>query len=284
MSETNTSKIDIAPLTLVVSEALDPRVRRKLEAEQQADVKTYKELTRSLEVQEDLNKIRQEVEKDGEEADPFKAPDATENQPQQADEQAQQPAEAQNPAPDQNANATAQPADGAAAPAAQAPAEGAGEQNQAAATQDPNTGGNDAAGGAAAGGGDEDLSAAFEGFGTQLPSDLLRRVVKDYIKMESSDTDSTGELDHIKSFVYIDLSENAVEGDTLESVQTLRDPENTIVVINEESIPNADTVVRARQIAEQLSNRGVKVFYDLEEATEYLNDLYDIVAGRKKEA
>lgn len=281
MSETNTSKIDIAPLTLVVSEALDPRVRRKLEAEQQADVKTYKELTRSLEVQEDLNKIRQEVEKDGEEADPFKAPDATENQPQQADEQAQQPAEAQNPTPDQNANATAQPADGAAAPA---PAEGAGEQNQAAATQDPNAGGNNAAGGAAAGGGDEDLSAAFEGFGTQLPSDLLRRVVKDYIKMESSDTDSTGELDHIKSFVYIDLSENAVEGDTLESVQTLRDPENTIVVINEESIPNADTVVRARQIAEQLSNRGVKVFYDLEEATEYLNDLYDIVAGRKKEA
>ena len=188
MSETNTSKIDIAPLTLVVSEALDPRVRRKLEAEQQADVKTYKELTRSLEVQEDLNKIRQEVEKDGEEADPFKAPDATENQPQQADEQAQQPAEAQNPAPDQNANAAAQPANGAAAPAAQAPAEGAGEQNQAAATQDPNAGGNDAANGAAAGGGDEDLSAAFEGFGTQLPSDLIRRVVKDYIKMESSDT------------------------------------------------------------------------------------------------
>ena len=281
MSETNTSKIDIAPLTLVVSEALDPRVRRKLEAEQQADVKTYKELTRSLEVQEDLNKIRQEVEKDGEEADPFKAPDATENQPQQADEQAQQPAEAQNPAPDQNANTAAQPSDGAAAPAAQAPAEVAGEQNQAAATQDPNAGGNNAAGGAAAGGGYEDLSAAFDGFGTQLRLDLIRRVVKDYIKMESGDHD-IGSLDHIKTFVYVDLGQNNVKGDTLESVQTLRDPENTIIVINEDGSPNADTTLRARKVAETLSNRGVKVFYDLDEAMDYLNELFDVVSGRKK--
>ena len=59
--ESNTTKIDIAPLTVIVSEGLDPRVRRKMEAEQQADVKTYQEMTRDMEVQEDLNKIKQEV-------------------------------------------------------------------------------------------------------------------------------------------------------------------------------------------------------------------------------
>lgn len=272
MSETNTSKIDIAPLTLVVSEALDPRVRRKLEAEQQADVKTYQELTRSLEVQEDLNKIRQEVEKDGEETDPFQKPEPSEAEPEQTTEQAKQPVEAENPAPAETnetpAANTEQPAEGqqqaapAAAPAANTPAEG----------------------NADAGSGDEDLSSAFEGFGTSLPEKLLKRVLKNYIKMESSDSDDIGELEHIKTFVYIDLSKNTVSGDTLESVQTLRDPQNTIVVINEESIPDADTTIRARRIAEQLANRGAKIFYDLDEATDYLNDLYDIVSGRKKES
>lgn len=92
MSADNANKIDISPLTVVVSEALDPRVRRKLEAEQQADVKTYEELTRSMQVQEDLNKIRQQVDsKDDDEADPFKQPEATENTAP-----AQEPA---NPAP-----------------------------------------------------------------------------------------------------------------------------------------------------------------------------------------
>jgi hypothetical protein len=267
MSADAATKIDIAPLTIVVSEALDPRVRRKLEAEQQADVKTYKELTRSLETQEDLNKIRQEVEDQGDEADPFKTPEPTESEPAEAEAQPQQPTPAENPTP-----AAEQTAEPATTPATtEVPADTAAPAETPAATgQDQ--------------GADEDLSSAFEGFGVNLPRNLLRKIVKDYIKMESSDIDSIGELEHIKSFVYIDLSQNKVDGDTLESVQTLRDPENTIVVINEESIPDADTTIRARRIAEQLSNRGVKIFYDLEEATNYLNELYDIVSGRKKDA
>lgn len=114
-----------------------------------------------------------------------------------------------------------------------------------------------------------------------LPPDLLRRVLKDYIKMESGDHD-IGSLDHIKTFVYVDLGQNNVKGDTLESVQTLRDPENTIIVINEDGSPDADTTLRARKVAETLSNRGVKVFYDLDEAMDYLNELFDVVSGRKK--
>ena len=108
-------------------------------------------------------------------------------------------------------------------------------------------------------------------------------MVKNYIAMESSDTESTGELDHIKVFVFVDLSKNAVSGDTLESVQTLRDPENTIVVINEQDSENADTTLRARRIAQQLADRGARVFYSMDEATDYLNELYDIVSGRKKD-
>lgn len=67
-ADTSTTKLDVAPLTVIVSEGLDPRVRRKMEAEQQADVKTYQEMTRDMEVQEDLNKIKQEVDEKGEEA------------------------------------------------------------------------------------------------------------------------------------------------------------------------------------------------------------------------
>ena len=274
-ADTGTTKLDVAPLTVIVSEGLDPRVRRKMEAEQQADVKTYQEMTRDMEVQEDLNKIKQEVEKKGEESDPFKEPESVENQNAQADaanptpaaepaaqpDAGQQPAQQPAPADNSQQQQQAQPA---------APADSAGQSPA------PAAGGNDANAG-----GDDDLSSAFESHGMNLPPDLLRRVLKDYIKMESGDHD-TGSLDHIKTFVYVDLGQNNVKGDTLESVQTLRDPENTIIVINEDGSPNADTTLRARKVAETLSNRGVKVFYDLDEAMDYLNELFDVVSGRKK--
>lgn len=262
----NSSKLDIAPLTVIVSDALDPRVRRKLEAEQQADVKTYEEMTRHMEMQEDLSKIKDEVANKGEESDPFDKPEAVEDAaPQQ---QPAAPAPAENPAAPETPPATP-PAE---APATPAPAEGAPAATPAAPAAEP-----------APAEGEEDLSSAFESYGNPIPKDQLRRLVlKDYIKMESSDVDSTGELDHIKTFVYIDLATNSMKGDTLESVQTIRDPENTIVVINEKSSPDADTTLKARSIAEQLSNRGVTVFYDPEEAINYLNELYDVVSGRKK--
>ena len=274
-ADTGTAKLDVAPLTVIVSEGLDPRVRRKMEAEQQADVKTYQEMTRDMEVQEDLNKIKQEVDEKGEESDPFKEPESVENQNAQADaanptpaaepaaqpDAGQQPAQQPTPADNSQQQQQAQPA---------APADDA-EQSPAPAA------GNDAN----AGGGDDDLSSAFESHGMSLPPDLLHRVLKNYIKMESSDHD-TGPLDHIKTFVYVDLGQNNVKGDTLESVQTLRDPENTIIVISEDGSPDADTTLRARKVAETLSNRGVKVFYDLDEAMDYLNELFDVVSGRKK--
>ena len=257
----NSSKLDIAPLTVIVSDALDPRVRRKLEAEQQADVKTYEEMTRHMEMQDDLAKIKDEVASKGDESDPFDKPEPVENTvPQQ---QPAAPAPAENPAT---------PGATPAAPATPAPAEGAPAATPAAPAAEP-----------APAEGEEDLSSAFESYGTPIDKAQLRRLVlKDYIKMESSDVDSTGELDHIKTFVYIDLATNSMKGDTLESVQTIRDPENTIVVINEKSSPDANTTLKARSIAEQLSNRGVTVFYDPEEAINYLNELYDVVSGRKK--
>lgn len=272
----NATKLDIAPLTLIVSDALDPRVRRKLEAEQQADVKTYEEMTRSMQMQEDLTKIKQEVEENGEESDPFKQPEATEKQVPQ--DTPAEPAPAADPAP---AEQPAAPAEGQAQPAQPAtpPAEGQAPAAQAAAPAAAPA----EATPAAPAEGEEDLSAAFESYGQGLPKDIVRRVLKDYIKMESSDVESTGELEHIKNFVYINLGSNEVNGDTLESVQTIRDPENTIVVINEDTSPSADVTLRARQVAEQLSNRGVKVFYDADEAVNYLNELYDVVSGRKKE-
>lgn len=266
MSSDNSSKLDIAPLTIVVTDALDPRVRRQLEAEQQGDVKTYEELTKQMEMQEDFSKIKKEVEDNGDETDPFEQPEPTENNapPPETQQNAQQPDQTQTPA--SNDTQEAQP------PAEQQSAPEAGTESP----QNPATPQNDNAGD------EEDLSSAFESHGTNIPVDLVRRVVKDYIKMESSDAESVGELEHIKTFVYIDLGTNTVSGDTLESVQTLRDPENTIVVINEATSPDANTTLKARSVAEQLTNRGVKVFYDVDEAINYLNDLYDVVSGRTK--
>ena len=122
----NSSKLDIAPLTVIVSDALDPRVRRKLEAEQQADVKTYEEMTRHMEMQDDLAKIKDEVASKGDESDPFDKPEPVENTvPQQ---QPAAPAPAENPAT---------PEATPAAPATPAPAEGAPAATPAAPAAEP---------------------------------------------------------------------------------------------------------------------------------------------------
>ena len=259
----NTTEIDVAPLTVIVSDNLDPRVRRKMEAEQQAEVKTYLEMTRDMQMKEDLNKIKQDVADKDDETDPFKEPESVENQQPAAAPAATPPATDSTPAPAEQPQAAAPATPAPAAEPAAAPA--ATPATPAAAPEGDN----------------EDLSSAFESHGVKLPKDLLSRVLKDYIAMESSDS-GVGSLEHIKTFVYVDLSQNNVKGDTLESVQTLRDPENTILVISEDGSPNADTTLRARKIVETLANRGVKVFYSLEEGIDYLNELYDVVSGRKK--
>ena len=270
----NTTEIDVAPLTVIVSDNLDPRVRRKMEAEQQAEVKTYLEMTRDMQMKEDLNKIKQDVADKDDETDPFKEPESVENQQPAAAPAATPPATDSTPAPAEQPQA--------AAPATPAPAaEPAAAPAATPATPAAAPAATPATPAAAPEGDNEDLSSAFESHGVKLPKDLLSRVLKDYIAMESSDS-GVGSLEHIKTFVYVDLSQNNVKGDTLESVQTLRDPENTILVISEDGSPNADTTLRARKIVETLANRGVKVFYSLEEGIDYLNELYDVVSGRKK--
>lgn len=268
MSSDSATKLDIAPLTVIVSEGLDPRVRRQMEAEQQADVKTYNEMTRDMEVQHDLSKIKKEVNEKGDETDPFKEPESVENKAAETPPEATPAVAATDtPPPATDAAPGAQPDPKAAAPAASdtpPPAEAAKPAAKPATDGDS-----------------EDLESAFESHGTNLPKDLLRRVVKDYIKMESGDHD-IGSLDHIKTFVYVDLGQNNVKGDTLESVQTIRDPENTIVLIAEENSPDADTTLRARKVAELLTNRGVKVFYTMDDVIDYLNNLFDAVSGRTK--
>lgn len=280
MAENSTADLDLAPLIVIVSEHLDPRVRRRIEAEQQADIKTYEELTDEIQRQTDLNKIKEETQKGNDESDPFEEPEAVEEtaKEQQNNDQSNnnQPDNASgDSSQDQNTGQSQQPAGGD-----NSNSEKDGQQQPDQAGGD---GGSTDAGDAGGDGDDEDLSSAFESYGRGLPKDIAMRVLKDYIALESSEQD-VGVLEHIKTFVYVDLGNNEVKGDTLESVQTLKDPENTIVVINENGSPNADVTLRSRKVAETLVERGVKVFYDLEEGIDYLNELYDVVAGRKKES
>lgn len=280
MSADNTTQLDIAPLVVIVSETLDPRVRRRLEAEQQADIKTYEDLSRDLQMSEDINKIRQQVA-DNEEVDPFKKPEPTENQNDQSD--------AQNPQQqDNNNNNNSNNGDN----------NNQNNDNNSGGNNDNNDGGNDGgdsnndnkndsnnddtSGNDDNNGGDEDLESIFEHHGSPRPrEDYMRGLVKNYLALESSDGD-VPELEHIKCFVHVDLGRNRADDKSLAAVQSLKDPENTIAYISEELSPNAESTLRSRAAAEALSGRGVKVFYDLEQVIDYLNELYDVVSGRKK--
>ena len=70
--------------------------------------------------------------------------------------------------------------------------------------------------------------------------------------------------------------------EALASEPTMSSIAHSVVLVRLEDAKDADTTLRARRVAQQLADRGVRIFYSIDEATDYLNELYDIVSGRKK--
>lgn len=279
------AKLDTNPLTLIVSESLDPRVRKKLEAQQQAEVMTHKEFALSVENAEDLANV--EKPKDEPQPNPPAAPATTpppvENTPA-ATPAPEAPAADTTTPPAAPATPPAQPAappatTPAPAPAAAEPVPTPAPAPQAGAQPAPAASGAAPAAAPAGGGEDDDLSTAFESYGHDL--DFLAHVLgvkKPAMESQQQDEDIANE--NTKSYIHVKAGENGIDRRTSLAIQQIQDPNNVIAVIEEDGVDNVEDLARLRSYAKTLEGRGARVFNNVDDSIDYLNDVYNEMTGK----
>lgn len=348
------------PMLVVVSDALDPRIKRQLQSQLQAEMMTVGQLDAEIKNQESMEAIKQQYDskKDeskfdenetqdeqnaqpieqtannnsgngeqgnasGGEADPFaggesNAGAAQENggggqqdggnpQTQNAGSSGSSEGNGQSDADAFSANGNDaqntegeqggqnQPAqadqsqqagsdDPFGGDSGQAQTQKAPEQNQQAQNnqqantqQQPNQ---DANGDAAnADGGDDPFSddVKFEAFAGIFNDRGFKSEDAGDVKQTDAEKDTHPPL---KQVVFVAASDRGVDERTNHVVAALEDPQNTVVVIDITDLTEAEAKMQFSAMKKSLQERGVTVTDTVDEAVEYLNDVYDQIAGK----
>lgn len=342
------------PMLVVVSDALDPRIKRQLQSQLQAEMMTVGQLDAEIKNQESMQAIKQQYDSNkdeskfdenetkeegnaapveqtanaeqgndqsgngsGAEADPFTA---------SGDDTGTAPANAENgqqnnnppPSQDQGSDQTNGENGGSSEDAFSADAgnlqgneQSQGQQDPNAASQTEQSGGDDPfsgdsgqaqaketpqqnssnpqsnpeqqqdqkAGGSATGGaeGDDPFSddVKFEAFAGIFNDQGIK--FEDAVKQTDAKKDTHPPL---KQMVYIPASDRGVDERTSIIVSSLEDPQNTVVVIDVNEVSEAEAKMQFASMKKSLQDRGVTVVDTTEQAVEYLNDVYDQIAGK----
>ena len=342
------------PMLVVVSDALDPRIKRQLQSQLQAEMLTVGELDAEIKNQESMQAIKQQYDssKDeskfdenetkeqgnaepieqtadnnagddqqgngsGTEADPFSsggsdsgaAPEDNAGNEQNSSSNATQPPASVQPAEGNGqSGADAFSADGAdgqnsqgeqkqPAQADQSQQAGSGdpfgddsgqtqeqkapEQNQQAQNNqqaNPQQQQNQSANGNAsnADGGDDPFSddVKFEAFAG---------IFNDHgIKFEDAKQTDAEKETHppLKQIVYIAATDRGVDDRTSSIVSSLEDPNNTVVVVDITDLTEAEAKMQFSAMKKSLQERGVTVVDTTDQAVDFLNEVYDQIAGK----
>lgn len=343
------------PMLVVVSDALDPRIKRQLQSQLQAEMMTVGQLDAELKNQESMQAIKQQYDskKDeskfdenetkeqgnaepieqtantdggqsngaGEEADPFSsgesdsgaAPEGNAGNEQNSPSNAAQPPASVQPAEGNGqSGADAFSADGADGQNVQG--EQGGQNQPAQADQSQQAGSDDPFGGDSgqaqeqkapeqnqqaqnnqqanpqqqqnqgtdgnasnADGGDDPFSddVKFEAFAGIFNDNGLK--FEDVEKQTDATKDTHPPL---KQVVYVAASDRGVDERTQHIVASLEDPQNTIVVVDLGDVAEAEAKMQFSALKKSLQGRGVTVVDSVDQAVEYLNEVYDQISGK----
>lgn len=348
------------PMLVVVSDALDPRIKRQLQSQLQAEMMTVGQLDAEIKNQESMEAIKQQYDskKDESKFDENETQDEQNAQPieQTADNNSsdgQQGNEAGGEAdpfsaggdgagatPENNAgNEQSNPSNAAQPQGGVQPAEGNGEsgadafsadgngdqsaqgeqagQNQPAqADQSQQAGSDDPFGGDSgqaqtqetpeqnqpaqnnqpantqqqqnqgANGNSSNADGGDDPFSDDTKFEAFAGIFNDYgfksedagdVKQTDAEKDSHPPL---KQVVFVAASDRGVDERTSHVVAALEDPQNTVVVIDITDLTEAEAKMQFSAMKKSLQERGVTVTDTVDEAVEYLNDVYDQIAGK----
>ena len=344
------------PMLVVVSDALDPRIKRQLQSQLQADMMTVAELDAEIKNQESMQAIKQQYDSnkdesefeeneikeqasakpieqtannnssDGEqgnetggESDPFGGDSNTGAAPENAggNQQGNGNTQTQNAGSNESSEgngdsgADAFSADGNGDQSAQG--EQAGQNQPAQADQSQQAGSNDPFGGdsgqaqtqetpeqnqqaqnnqpantqqqqnQSTNGGASNANGGDDPFSDDVKFEAFAGIFNDYgVKFEDAKQTDAEKDSHppLKQVVYIPATDRGVDNRTSTIVASLEDPNNTVVVIDNTDLTEAEAKMQFSAMKKSLQERGVTVVDTTDQAVDYLNDVYDQIAGK----
>lgn len=94
----------------------------------------------------------------------------------------------------------------------------------------------------------------------------------------SQQTDDT-QAPPIKNVVYIKGSDAGVDSRTSAVVATIEDPQNTVIIMDLSEVAEVEAKLQFKALTKQLQGRNIMVTESVDQCVEYLNQVYDEIAG-----
>ena len=320
------------PMLVVVSDALDPRIKRQLQSQLQAEMLTVGELDAEIKNQDSMQAIKQQYDSNKDESKFDESETKEQSNAEPIEQTANSGSEAENGGGGQQ-NGADNPAEvqgdgGSAKGDGQSGAdafsangadvqnsggEQGGQKQPAQADQSQQAGSNDPFGGDSGQaqeqkapeqnqqaqnnqqantqqqqnqGNDGNSSNADGGddpFSDDVKFEAFAGIFNDHgVKFEDAkQTDAKKEAHPpLKQVVYIPATDRGVDNRTSTIVASLEDPNNTVVVIDNTDLTEAEAKMQFSAMKKSLQERGVTVVDTTDQAVDYLNDVYDQIAGK----
>ena len=320
------------PMLVVVSDALDPRIKRQLQSQLQAEMLTVGELDAEIKNQDSMQAIKQQYDSNKDESKFDESETKEQSNAEPIEQTANSGAEAENGGGSQQ-NGANNPAEvqgdgGSAKGDGQSGAdafsangadvqnsggEQGGQKQPAQADQSQQAGSNDPFGGDSgqaqeqkapeqnqqaqnnqqsnaqqqpnqdANGNAANADGSDDPFSDDVKFEAFAGIFNDRgIKFEDAkQTDAEKEAHPpLKQVVYIPATDRGVDNRTSTIVASLEDPNNTVVVIDNTDLTEAEAKMQFSAMKKSLQERGVTVVDTTDQAVDYLNDVYDQIAGK----
>lgn len=294
MAETK-SLFDNTPMLVVVSAGLDPRLMRQLQAHSQADVKTLDELQTVIEQQERIEQTKETFQDQAENNNEFDENNVKEQTPPQpiedspsakGEENQNDNGKTENDEQGNSADAfdssnadinnegenNEQQTDNADAK----PEQASGEQTQGQANNNGET----------SSGEEPDPFEAddtvFESVLNSLRGPItLKTLKKESVSVDNPQTKNTN-LPPLKQLSVVKGSDAGVDDRTAAVLGTFEDPNNLVVVLDVTEVSEIKAKMEFQNLKKNLQEKGILVTETLDEAIDYLNQVYDELSSAKK--
>lgn len=101
-------------------------------------------------------------------------------------------------------------------------------------------------------------------------------------KTEDASQTSDPDMPPMKNVVVINGSDRGVDQRTSAVVAMIEDPENTVVILDTSEVAEVEAKMEFKALMKQLQTRGIMVVSSIDQAVEYLNNVYDEIAGKSE--
>ena len=294
---------DKQPMVVVVSESLDPRIKRQLSAQLSSVVMNVKEVDAEIQQQASLAGIKQQADAESDKSEfddnakPETQPEPIENNTNQNKENENQETNntdttTQNTDDGQDQNNGDDPtfsddgddtfngdnnnnSDSGQQPNNQAkPEDNSGNDNNQHQTVDNNQNNNNSNANDNNQAKEEPMAGSNKDGEDDVFNDPTFESVYSFVPKKEDAEDSV-EPPPMKRLLYIRGTDRGVDDRTNIIISTIEDPENTVVIVDLSDVGEVQAKMEFGNCKKQMQEKNIMVFDTVDEATDYLNDVFE---------